>query len=324
MSARHELELDAADVARMTGAERAQRVHDLEARSFEIIEEAVDRLVGDREIVARAVLYSGGNDSTTLVHLLRDFATTAIHVNTGIGIEATRAFVRDVCASWGLPLIEKHPPVAYRDLVLRFGFPGPAKHPMIYARLKERGLDEARKDLGCHRSQTRRALYVAGIRREESQRRQDRTRYEADGSVVWVSPLAEWTKLDLNTYRLMHPDVPRNPVADLLEMSGECLCGAYAQEGELEMVGDYFPEVRAEIELLERDLAAACAADPELARRIPPERRLWGHGAYRSPRAPWRPVRPVSRRPAGRLCQSCPEPQVAATVNPRLTSALAP
>lgn len=102
-----------------------------------------------RRHVATAVLFSGGNDSTVLAHLFREHATHAIHANTGIGVEATRQFVRDTCAAWGLPLIEKHPPPGstYRELVLADGFPGPAKHWKMYQRLKERALRAAKNEL---------------------------------------------------------------------------------------------------------------------------------------------------------------------------------
>jgi hypothetical protein len=65
-----------------------------------------------------------------------------------------------------------------------------------------------------------------------------------------------WTKPDMNTYRLMMGDVPRNEVSDLIHMSGECLCGAFAHERELEEIGMWFPDVRAEIESLEADVLA--------------------------------------------------------------------
>lgn len=289
---RHPLEATGEEVARLTRPEREWRVNALVERSHEIMQEAITVELGGREIAATAVLFSGGNDSTTLVHLFREQATHAIHANTGIGVEATRQFVRDTCAGWSIPLLEKHPPVSYRELVLAHGFPGPGQHFKMYQRLKERCLDAARVDLGVHRSRKLRALYVAGRRREESARRSDIPLYEPDGSVIWVSPLAEWTKLDLNTYRLMNRDVPRNPVADALHMSGECLCGSFAKAGELEEVGDWHPEVREEIEALEAEIA-----DRE---DIPLERRKWGWGAYRGR------IRP-SRR-TGRLCSSCVAP----------------
>jgi 3'-phosphoadenosine 5'-phosphosulfate sulfotransferase (PAPS reductase)/FAD synthetase len=273
-------------VAKLSSGQRRRRVINLEDQARRIYTDALTTHLGGRKLVASCVLFSGGNDSTTLAHMFRDTATHAIHANTTIGIEQTRQFVRDTCASWGLPLIEKRAPVSYRDLVLERGFPGPAMHWKMYSRLKERALDLARHDLGVANSRTKAAVFIAGRRRAESERRQDVPLYESDGSVIWVSPLAMWTKLDLNTYREMHPDVPRNEVSDLLHMSGECLCGAFAKPSELDAIGEWFPEVRAEIEELQRDVSAAGHAPPFCR---------WGHGEG----AP---------SPSGRLCSSCAVP----------------
>lgn len=291
----HVLELLPQEVASLTRSQRELRVGQLMARAHEIIGMAILANGGARPIVAKAVLFSGGNDSTTLLHLMRQLGQVshAVHANTGIGIEQTREFVRDICQRWDIPLIEEHPPVGctYREMVLDRGFPGPAQHWKMYQRLKERCLDQARGPLGVRRSQSKRALFIAGRRREESARRSDIVLHEPDGSVIWVSPLAEWTKLDLNTYRLMF-GVPHNEVADHIHMSGECLCGAFAKQGELEMVGDWFPATVEQIRALEAEIA-----DRD---DIPAERRTWGWGAYRES------VRPSKK--TGALCTSCTLP----------------
>lgn len=243
-------------------------------------------------LAAIAVLYSGGNDSTVLAHLFRDMATHAIHANTGIGIEATHQFVRDTCAGWGLPLIEKRPPVSYRDLVIEQGFPGPAQHFKMYQRLKERCLDAAKNDV-VDRKYGERVIFLAGRRAAESERRSMRTgtgemkAVELDGSTVWVSPLLHWTALDLNTYRRRFPDCPRNEVTAHLHMSGECLCGAFAKPNELNEIGFFYPAVKAEINALEAEVGAAG--------NVPAERCHWGWGATRD----------RSGAKSGPLCSSC-------------------
>jgi 3'-phosphoadenosine 5'-phosphosulfate sulfotransferase (PAPS reductase)/FAD synthetase len=277
-------------VASLTPSERRQRVHALMRQANDIAVSALRVNLRGREHVASCLLFSGGNDSTVLAHLFRDDASHAIHANTTIGIEQTRQFVRDTCADWGLPLIEVRAPIAYRDLVIEQGFPGPAMHWKMYQRLKERALDLARHELGVAGRRSKAALFLAGRRRAESERRADVPLHENDGSVIWASPLAMWTKLDLNTYREIHPDVPRNEVSDLLHMSGECLCGAFAKPGELDAIGEWFPEVRAEIEDLERDVAAA--GHPKALCK-------WGHGLTGAQLGEMR---------TGRLCTSCQVP----------------
>lgn len=280
------------DVARLTRPQREQRVLRLIERSHHIYDVAIRRHGGGRAVIATALLYSGGNDSSTVAHLFRAKATHVVMANTGIGIEQTRQFVRDTAADWNLPLVEKHPPISYADLVRAQGFPGPGHHYKMYQRLKERCFDAARYDLGIAKRRTVCGIYIAGRRRSESERRSMPGQvplFERDGSVIWVSPLAEWTKLDLNTYRLMKGDVPRNEVSDLIHMSGECLCGAFAAKGEREEIAQWFP----------LPIAAIRALEVELAERtdIPDERKTWGWGAYRD----------ALRRKAkhGRLCGSC-------------------
>lgn len=295
-----------AQVARLTRTQREERVQLLIARAHEILEESIRRYGRGRRLTCVSVLFSGGNDSTTVAHLFRGVATHAIHANTGIGIEQTRQYVRDVCREWDLPLIEKHPPVgsSYDEFVLEHGFPGPGLHYRMYQRLKERCLDAARYDLGIVRRRTIFGVYIAGRRRDESERRTMPGQvplYEPDGSVVWASPIAEWTKLDLSTYRLMEAragrPVPRNETSDLIHMSGECLCGAFAKKGELEEI-EFWPQFAPAAAHIRR-LEAAIADRPD----IPEERKRWGYGAYR--------VRRASRaRPrVGRLCTSCEPPE---------------
>ena len=218
--------------------------------------------------MASCLLFSGGNDSTTLGHIFKDRASHAIHANTTIGIEQTRIFVRETCEAWGLPLIEKVAPVTFRELVIERGFPGPAMHYKMYQRLKERCLDAARNDL-IDNPRKERIVFIAGRRRQESARRIAVPLSERDGSTIWVSPLAFWTNLDMNTYRLMNPDVPRNTASDTLHMSGECLCGAFAHRGELDEIGYWYPEMKAEIEALEAEVRAAGHKEPYCT---------WGHG----------------------------------------------
>lgn len=279
------------------------QAHDLLGRAIrEQITHHRDGKHRGRRHVATAVLFSGGHDSTVLAHLFRKQATHAIHANTGIGVEATRQFVRDTCASWGLPLIEKYPPPGstYRELVLADGFPGPAKHWKMYQRLKERALHAAKNEL-VRQPHRERMIFLAGRRLSESARRTARKIPEVERrtSVVWVSPLRNWTALDLNTYRMRFPDCPRNEVADMLHMSGECLCGAFASPGELDELSCWpiAAEAVTAIRALEADATAAGIAAP---------RCRWGWGADRG----WSPVR------SGPMCSSCDMAQPAPVAGP--------
>lgn len=284
------------EVARLARPQREARIVALVEQSRDILSLAIEEHVtGDgRMVAATCVLFSGGNDSTTLAHMFRDEVDFFVHANTTIGIEKTREFVRNVSEEWGVELIERMPPREqdrYRALVVRYGFPGPSRHINMYRNLKERALMQVRRELvSDHRKE--RVVFIGGIRRSESNRRRTRDAAHREGSIVWVSPLINWTKADLNTYRLMAGDVPANEVSDILHMSGECLCGAFAARGEHAEIAYWFPEVADEIAALEAEIA-----DRD---DIPAHRKTWGWGADPSKKA----LDGLASK-SGHLCSSC-------------------
>lgn len=285
------LAMSEADVQALGPDARRRRVQELLVESHALLDQAIAEHVtgAGKELVAVCLLYSGGNDSTTLGHIFKSRADYAVHANTTIGIEQTRQFVRDTCSAWGLPLLEYVPPPGstYRELVLDQGFPGPAMHYKMYQRLKERCLVQARRHLVTN-GRKQRVVFLAGRRRTESARRANVPEMSRQGSIVWCSPLVNWTKTDMNTYREMAGDVPRNEVSDLIHMSGECLCGAFAKAGELEEIGLWFPEVAEHIRSLEREVTATGL--------FPEKRCRWGWGAG---------TRVTPAMQVGPLCTSC-------------------
>jgi hypothetical protein len=56
--------------------------------------------------------------------------------------------------------------------------------------------------------------------------------------------------LDVHAYKARY-ELPDNLVVDLLHMSGECLCGAYAHPGELKEIKLWYPDTAAHIEQLQ-------------------------------------------------------------------------
>lgn len=246
------------------------------------------------EITGIVGLFSGGNDSTTMAHLMRDVVTHYAHANTQIGIEETRQYVRDTCSSWSIPLLERFPTPGegYRELVLGQvkpstyrakypvvwpgGFPGPGQHSMFFQRLKERQLAEIRREFNP-RPRNQRVIYLAGRRKSESLRRTSRfmrgemAEVDERGSIIYISPMLDWTTQDLNEYRRRFSDVPHNEVADNLHMSGECLCGCFARPGELSEIRFFYPRRAEEIDQLQWEVNRADLDIPE-------KYKLWGNG----------------------------------------------
>jgi len=203
-------------------------------------------------------LFSGGHDSlcSTSVAAKHHAFTAAVHINTGIGIEETREFVRETCAENGWPLIEMHPDAkTYRELVAEKGMPaGPKAHNTTYYWLKQR---QVRRLVAEHKQDRNgRIVLVSGIRLQESERRMSSVMAKPVhriGAQVWVNPILEWSKTDCNRH-MESEGLKRNPVVDLLHRSGECLCGALAQASEIRDIETWFPRAAAEIHACE-DLA---------------------------------------------------------------------
>lgn len=249
-----------------------------------IIAEAIER----HKPVRIYAGFSGGDDSLALAHWMMEHVPGCelFHINTGIGVPRTREFVHDTAARYRWPLHEiralEDCGQDYDALVRKHGFPGPFSHQFMYRNLKERAVD-----LLVRRSKTgwrSRVLLATGVREDESIRRMGYKGVEVvrDGAKVWASPLYWWSTEERDTY-LMERQILRSPVSRALGISGECLCGAFAQPGELERVRACDPAVAARIDALHE----------EIKHRFP-----WGWEG-RPPKVP--KVRPR----VGPMCQGC-------------------
>jgi 3'-phosphoadenosine 5'-phosphosulfate sulfotransferase (PAPS reductase)/FAD synthetase len=230
-------------------------------------------------------LFSGGHDSLCATHVASQHPlfNGAVHINTGIGVDATNQFVVDTCRREGWALKQYLPPVAFDDIVLKHGFPGPGGHFFMYIRLKERCLRQLVRD--HKRDRNDRIMLVSGVRIEESARRMghDETVYR-EGAKVWVAPILNWSSDDKNDY-IEAQGLPRNPVVGALCMSGECLCGAFARPDEMVEIETFYPETARRI----RDLEAR-------AREVGVHAR-WGTRPPREPKE--------ERQLSLPLCHSC-------------------
>lgn len=260
----------------------------------------IERAKAEHPPEATILLYSGGNDSTVLLDVVREHVDLILHVNTGFGIPATNSFARDVMQASGIAWREASPPVPYEELVLTHpvlkGMPGPGVHGIVYQRLKERALRAILRELRTKRGQ--RFMLLTGVRRAESARRMGySTPVDRKGGQVWVNPLLHWTNREMSDYRDCH-GCPMSEVAANLHMSGECLCGAMADQGpergERQQLRFFYPEFEARISALE-----------EKCRRRGLPYTEWG-----IKRPNWR------TDAAGAMCSSCEGRQLTLTERP--------
>lgn len=201
-------------------------------------------------------LFSGGHDSLCASHVasLHPKFSGAIHINTTIGVEETRVFVDETTAFMGWPLKVYEPPASYRQIVLEHGMPGPGAHLYMYTRLKERCIQQLIRE---HKVKTRdRILLITGVRLQESKRRMGHVEpIRRVKCQVWVAPILDWSAED----KIEHMEaygLPANPVVKNLCMSGECLCGAFAEPGELEQLRFFYPKAAAVIDALAAEAEA--------------------------------------------------------------------
>lgn len=248
--------------------------------AYAIIEEA---MAEHGPIERTFLLLSGGNDSMVLLDTCATWADDIVHINTGIGIEETTEFVRQVVADRGDVLTELHPPIPYEELVLgRWqGFPGPGAHRFTYTMLKERCVEAL---LRAHRTKRgQRFMLLTGARAGESQRRMGNAEaIRREGGQVWVNPLVNWSNDLMRLYRGVY-GLPENEVTKHLHMSGECLCGAFAKPGEIDMIGLFYPAFVERVRSLEAK-----------AREAGLKRCVWGE----------RPPRKGDAAP-GPMCHQC-------------------
>jgi 3'-phosphoadenosine 5'-phosphosulfate sulfotransferase (PAPS reductase)/FAD synthetase len=210
----------------------------------------------------------------------RDLRPAALHLNTGIGLQSTNAFVREFTAERGIPYHEAHSPISYEDMVRRgwrtnksgkrqVGFPGRGAHRFSYVWLKERALDAFVSLQKDHRLD--RIMLLTGVRAEESVRRMGNcVDVERDGAQVWVAPLIDWSDRDMQEHRTFY-SVPMSPASSTIHMSGECYCGAFGDRREIGMVEAFFPDdpLPTRIKRLEQELEDKGVARCKWATSLP-------------------------------------------------------
>jgi 3'-phosphoadenosine 5'-phosphosulfate sulfotransferase (PAPS reductase)/FAD synthetase len=216
--------------------------------SEQLFKRDADRILTDAIVEHRPrkvfALFSGGNDSSVLTSWARMSIgarlDAAVFIDTGTALPGVREFVEDFCANRYLKLLVYEAGDAYQRFVREHGFPGPGAHRFAYVWLKERQLDALVRE---HKIERRdRILLLTGVRRAESIRRMGTVRpVWRDGATVWVAPLIDWSNHDMREFRARH-DLPESDVAALMHRSGECNCGAFAAQGEREMLHDVYPE----------------------------------------------------------------------------------
>lgn len=237
--------------------------------------DVVDRAF-DEACAARIVpLLSGGHDSTSacfIASMHPRFTGEVYHINTTIGLKACREHVDRLCLQLGWRVHVFTSNYSYEKFVRTYGFPGPGGHQWVYNRLKDRCITALARGwktaliTGCRTEESERRMGHAepiqigekGFKKEKYWDKESECFIKTGNLIpvvrnknrIWTTPCHDWT-VEEQTAFMDYYDLPLNPVKQSpLGMSGECLCGAFARPGEIDLIRAYFPDGAKEIDRL--------------------------------------------------------------------------
>ncbi len=207
------------------------------------------------------VLFSGGKDSSSTLHYVatnypKQFAG-AVFTNVGLGSQVTRRFVIEYCHKNNYPLTLLWPRERDRfyNVVMRFGFASTATHQQWMGMLKYHSWERFIRDA---LNGGEKAAFISGVRKKESWARNKRRLYtkkpvDLDGRIIFIKPFLYKNGLQLMEY-FYDNELKRSPTYQWLDKSGECYCGAFAENWELKMMEKYDPFAFKTIQWLEAQI----------------------------------------------------------------------
>lgn len=187
-----------------------------------------------------AALVSGGKDSLSTAQVLDEAGKLEVCValETGLSTPDWKEFVMKTCdeRNWRLEFYKTDS--SYEEFVLKYGFPGPSKHAWVMRYLKGRAVRQFRKARPT-------GILASGVRSAESVKRAASTKPVGhwEGAPI-LAPIYDWTTDETWAF-FRDRGFERAPAYSTLQISGDCLCGAYAREDEKAAVDFHYPEVGA-------------------------------------------------------------------------------
>lgn len=183
-------------------------------------------------------LVSGGKDSLSTAQALHEEGKLAgcVAFDTGISTPDWKEFVQATCDKRGWYLDIYRTPESYEALVLKYGFPGPSKHSWFMRYLKGRCIRQFR---GMYPD----GILASGVRRDESIKRAGSVKPVGnwEGAPI-LAPIFEWTTEETWAF-FRDRGFERAPAYSTLQISGDCLCGAYAREDEKSALEFHYPAI---------------------------------------------------------------------------------
>jgi 3'-phosphoadenosine 5'-phosphosulfate sulfotransferase (PAPS reductase)/FAD synthetase len=156
--------------------------------------------------------------------------------DTGLSTPEWKQHVQETCEKRKWRLLFYKTDYAYEQFVLKYGFPGPARHDWIMRYLKGRCVRQFRK---AHPD----GILASGVRSDESQKRAGSTKPfgQWEGAPI-LAPIHDWSTAETWNY-FIGEGFERSPAYSTLQISGDCLCGAYAREDEKAALEFHYPQI---------------------------------------------------------------------------------
>ena len=174
---------------------------------------------------------SFGKDSTTLIHMIRQFRHDIhfVFINTGLAFGETFTFIDKLRQAWRFNVVEIKPLMSVADQVKEFGQElfktDPAKCCSI------RKVEPMARVLPIYDA------WITGLRRDESEFRKDILVIKTTGELTKINPLANWTEKDVWNY-IHENDIPYHPLYDQGYRSLGCApCTLAGRLGQFERAG---------------------------------------------------------------------------------------
>lgn len=142
----------------------------------------------------------------------------------------------------------------YENYCKKYGFPHADQHDDVMRYLKKKALVGFAMANTNSKKMERIAL-ISGVRQKESVRRAVNAQIigidQDTPRIIWISPVYYWTTEEAYAYVNKH-DYELSESYTSLHLSGDCLCGAYAQKQESYLIAQFYPDTGKQIAEIEK------------------------------------------------------------------------
>lgn len=221
------------------------------------------------------VLFSGGKDSLCTLAYTKEVVERynikcelkAIHINTGISVPEIEDYIRNICRQLGVELVVLKPEKSFEEFVKEHGLPSPKRRWCCeYLKIRPLWLYITKVE--------GEKILVDGVRGEESTRR-----LFGRAVITWfdklclfpcptVSPIFYWSDKEVESF-IRSRRLPINPAYNILNSSGECICGAFATKSMFLKIKKHYPELFQRLVNIERMNKSGWTFLYKNGRRIP-------------------------------------------------------